>query len=317
MATLHDLFQTKCNCVYAYEKIALAELQPGSDCVSPTQKLDPDSGPESENLLEDDSDDDDEFLESYNARPIVEVLAENITAAIDRLYRLSFKVRNPATRYDLSRGLRFKEVDRDTGVDFLTLYELFDLAHVKEIIWDLRNPERIDSVDLTDGDAVLYEKEDNMVGSYDDGPQITSRKALEPDRLDNDFLVRRLAHANNVRRRQFRYWQTHQEKLASMKVEVSASEPPRMHSNRVGPLPVLAMSFATTEATKVKEDDIELSDSRSVLSSATYAMMQTEPGRDEVSLPPFPRWLEDKKEFECPYCRIMCPQSMSRKSAWE
>jgi hypothetical protein len=145
----------------------------------------------------------------------------------------------------------------------------------------------------------------------------TSILQTRHDELDSEFLVQRLAHANNIRRRQFRYWQSHQKKLAAVKAEPLHADVARSAGNETGPTMMPTPSLATTEATKLKEGDIELSDNRSVVSSATYALMQKELGHGEVRVPPFPKWLEDKKEFECPYCRIVCPRSMARKSAWE
>jgi hypothetical protein len=283
-----------------------------------------DSGviPEDEPNLEDVSEEDsenDEFLASYNAKPLADILLESIVAAIDRLYRLSFKIRYPATRFDLSRVMKFEDFDSETGTDILTHYAQFDKTHTKELLREFRAPLSATSERPTHDAEMPAESTDHFeAGVGDEDPHSTSISQTRQDELDTDYLVQRLARANNIRRRQFRYWQTHQKKLAAVKAEAVHADNVRPPGSKADlgtwkPAP----SFATTEATKAKDEDIDLGDNRSVVSSATYALMQKEPGNEEVRVPPFPEWLEDKKEFECPYCRILCPGSMGKKSAWE
>jgi hypothetical protein len=218
---------------------------------------------------------------------------------------------------NLTKVLKFEDIDSETGTDILTYYTQFDQNHIKEFLWDLRTPKPVTQKRFEQNSEIGAEvtaHSEARVGNEDS--HSTSIPQIRHDELDSEYLVQRLVHANNIRR-QFRYWQIHQKKLAAVKAEPLLADVARLAGNESGPTRMPTPSVATTEATKLKEEDIDLSDNKSVISSATYALMQKEPGRGEVRVPPFPEWLEDKKEFECPYCRIMCPGSMARKSAWE
>ncbi|KAL4882098.1 hypothetical protein BJY04DRAFT_188020 [Aspergillus karnatakaensis] len=108
-----------------------------------------------------------EDLSSYETALLETEYITTISITVDRLYELSFKIRNPRMRTGLSRALRYTEIDPSTGIDPIEHYRLTDLLYMKEAF---RSWGRVLDV-------------------------------------DSHFLVHRLATANTHRRQQFRYWE--------------------------------------------------------------------------------------------------------------
>ncbi|KAL4788603.1 hypothetical protein BJX76DRAFT_353049 [Aspergillus varians] len=112
-------------------------------------------------------DESEEDFSSYEPALLETEYITNISITVDRLYELSFRIRNPRMRSGLSRALRYTEIDPSTGIDPIEHYKPIDLLYMKAAF---RSWGRILDVD-----------------SY--------------------FLVHRLATANTHRRQQFRYWE--------------------------------------------------------------------------------------------------------------
>lgn len=130
-----------------------------------------------ENQDSDESSESEEALMSYHEDSISTIVLENARLIIDRLYKLSFKIRSPVTRLGFSKARDYREIDEETGVDLMEWYVTYDLRHVTETIaryWG------------------------------------TSQEDCE-----NHVLVQRLARANTHRRRQFGHWRRHWLKLES------------------------------------------------------------------------------------------------------
>ena len=86
-----------------------------------------------------DSDSDSEDFESYLESSLAKTALENAEGVIDRLYRLAFKIRNPATRLGFSKAQNFQQIDPDTGVDLIEVFAAFDLQHVEQILLELQH----------------------------------------------------------------------------------------------------------------------------------------------------------------------------------
>ena len=119
----------------------------------------------------DGSSEDEEELMSYQEDSISTIALGNAKLIIDRLYKLSFKIRNPATRLGFSKARGFRKIDEETGVDVIDQYASFDLRHVTDIV------------------AMYWRR--------------------SQEEYENHYLVQRLAKANTHRRRQFGQWQRH------------------------------------------------------------------------------------------------------------
>ncbi|KAL3460892.1 hypothetical protein BJX64DRAFT_289830 [Aspergillus heterothallicus] len=79
----------------------------------------------------------DEDFSSYEAAALDQEYITSISLTIDRLYALSFRIRNPKMRMGLSRALGYSEKDPDTGVDLIDAYRIEDLRHIIELftVW--------------------------------------------------------------------------------------------------------------------------------------------------------------------------------------
>ncbi len=73
--------------------------------------------PPHEYQTSDESSDEEESLLSYQKNSNVAIMLENARLIIDTLYKLSFKIRDPATRVGFSKARAYRQVDEDTGGD--------------------------------------------------------------------------------------------------------------------------------------------------------------------------------------------------------
>ena len=233
----------------------------------------------------DESSEDEEALMSYQEDPISTALLENARLIIDRPYKLSFKIRNPVTRLGFSKARGYRAIDVETGVDVMRRYAYYDLRHVAEIM-------------------ARYQQ-------------------ISPVECENHDLVQRLARANTNRRRQLNQWRRHQMKLNRVD-NIFESENKRRHSTEAAPSDYTrprnakegARSLPTT-ATKLDENNIDLNDNASAISTSTYAFIFTEDNDKGVSIPPLPEKLRTCNEFECPFCHILCSRHIASKTPWE
>ena len=238
-----------------------------------------------EALASEESSEDEDIFMSYQEGSISTIVLGNAKLTIDRLYKLSFKIRNPATRLGFSKARSYHAIDEETGINLMERYAEFDVRHVAEIVapyW---------------GMSWEYCKSHN--------------------------LVKRLAKANTNRRRQFGQWQRHKSKLESagkrfvqtINKRSNLEAAPSLFHIPQGP-EKNALSLPST-ATRLDEDNVNWDDTASAFSSSTYAVTFTEDDEKNINVPPLPEKLCADKEFECPYCHILCPSRLSNKMAWE
>ena len=225
----------------------------------------------------DESSDEEESLLSYQKNSNATIVLENARLIIDTLYKLSFKIRNPATRVGFSKARAYRQIDEDTGVDLMEAFSIWDLRHFAEIF-----------------------------GRYQQVP---------PSKCENHFLVQRLARANTRRRQQFGQWQKH-----TMKLERFNHGPiqPRPDAQPIAALSSERglLSLPST-ATKLEESKIDLDDCASIRTASTLYVLSKEDEENDVQIPPLPKELCAKNEFECPYCHIICAKRTSNKLAWK
>lgn len=233
----------------------------------------------------DESSEDEEDLMSYQEGSISGIVLENVKLMIDRLYKLSFKIRNPATRLGSSKARSYRALDEETGVDLMEQYAYFDLRHVAEIV------------------APYW--------------------GMSPGECESHDVVQRLAKANTNRRRQFGQWGRHKLKLESVGnwfVQMLNKDPNLLTAPSVLHIPQGsqkgALSLPST-ATKFNENNIDLDDNASAISSSTYAIRFAAGDGNTIDVPTLPKELCTDKDFECPYCHILCSSRLSNKMAWE
>ena len=240
---------------------------------------------------DEDDDSEEEDLSSYLTDDLSRLHLTNIAATVDRLYRLSFRIRSPAMRIGLSKAIGYTEVDPDTGVDLINEYATVDQVHIVE----------------------LFRSYGHDVG------------------VGDHFLVNRLAKANTRRRQQFRYWRKRKAKfIAYSKPNDTREEAPKDsdkndegHANILLDLntfniPHPKLSLPST-ATRLGPVNMNWDDDASMISTNTFVMMagNSKDGDESVSIPAPPDVDDRVKEFECPHCFIVCPRKTLAKKSWE
>lgn len=87
---------------------------------------------DSDSLLEGERFMDDEAPQELD-EPLAKLAFDNVRDTIDRLYRLSFRIRNPATRLGFSNAERDRLIAED-GIDLRESFIAIDLEHVGDLI---------------------------------------------------------------------------------------------------------------------------------------------------------------------------------------
>jgi hypothetical protein len=271
--------------------------------------------------------------ESDNGESDMEVLLDAVRDPIDRLYMVSTKIRNPASRLGPSRALSHTQIDEETGIDLLRVVEAFDRDHIRSLFLQYRKDKALQEHPIVDpasqdGDKNCSEGRDCVWEPI--------REVLSGQGQDS-FLVQRLARANMRRRQQFAYWKVHRDKLLwrthanistqsvrnpgedSTSQSQTQSQPilerkaPKDSSALVPP----PVPPSVTTATHLNVLRVEATEQRSVYSVSEYAPSMWQPARDAVAFPPSPRDKIGDKFFECPYCMTFCPRSTLADKAWK
>ncbi|QKX57876.1 uncharacterized protein TRUGW13939_04996 [Talaromyces rugulosus] len=226
----------------------------------------------------DDSGEDD--FESSDDESITDLLLGSVSATIDKLYHLSFKIRNPAMRLGFSESLKYHEIDPETGVNLIDQFRENDQRHLEQLF--------------------------------------ASYRSLSPANFEKDFLVRRLAKANTRRRQQFGYWKRRAQFETIFKKEIIDKTAPELENdpNLNVPAVPIAPSRPST-ATHLNVSKVNMDDDTSMVSSLTIPNMKYEGSGGYFFIPPPPKHLLDGEEFECPYCFTLCPRKMLHQTNWQ
>jgi hypothetical protein len=220
----------------------------------------------------------------------MKLVLESITDALDRLFRLAIKVRDPTTRQISSRVYSYKDVDKVTGVNVIEEYAKCDRQHILEILSCLGK-------------------------TAPDGPC--------------HYLIDRLSCANTLRRQHFGYWRRRRRKLkivqspsdipivsVTKKVQINlfgtpgeAAKPVQASTRTVSSKPYTASELDPTR--------INFEDERSNVSVSEYYPSASAPDNEFVVWPAPPSKLQGKKHFECPYCFTLCTSGYLEKRAWK
>ena len=220
----------------------------------------------------------------------------DIVDIVDNLYKLSVRIRSPTLRSRSLKAASYRPVDPDTGIDTFEQYALFDLQHTQELLSHLRSD--------------------------------SSNQKNEED----NYLIERLSKALTLRRRQFKYWRRHRDKLGTssdigdirpqllperQEVGISADKSTEDRAVNVIKAPksewMPKSLLSGTEATQHHHSLDEAVDNQSVTSYATTTRDLTGRG---IELPSPPKAVTGERDFECPYCFIICPARYGKGRAW-
>ena len=271
--------------------------------------------------------------ESDNSESEMEVLLDAVRDPIDRLYKVSTKIRNPASRLGSSRALSYNQIDEETGIDLLRAVETFDRGHVRSLFLQYRKDKALQEHPVVDPASQDGEGESSEGRDCVWEP---IREVLSSQGQDC-FLVQRLARANTRRRQQFAYWKMHRNKLLwhthasiltqsvptpredSISQSQSQSQPilERTALNDPSALIPRRVPPSVTTATHLNVPRVEAAEQHSTYSVSEYAPSMWQPARDAVAFPPLPRDKIGDKFFECPYCMTFCPRSTLADKAWK
>ena len=227
------------------------------------------------------------MLASYADESLTDTISARLESIIDRLYRLSFRIRSPATRLGTSKASGYRDIDESSGVDLIEVLAEADRKHIRELLKQISG------------------------APFDDN--------------NENYLVSRLSKANTLRRQQFGQWKRHREKLKGPKpmqnMLLENETRPRLplgeRSNPRGLLsPGEKESSRPSTATRILDRHIDLDDNRSMVSTSTYAQLHDSDSTVEF-MPIPPNIPGDRKELECPYCYILCSSKTFEKRAWE
>lgn len=261
---------------------------------------------------EEHEDEDDEGID-------MELLLDGVRDPINRLFKMSTKIRNPSTRLGSSRAANYRQIDEDTGVDFLEAIKESDLDYVASVFLEYRKVRACQ-------ENHPAEPPGGPLGENDDEVWEPIRTVLiqEQERQRtgvNFYLIERIAQANCRRRQQFAYWAKHRDKLdkhtksyQAKKTQFPTAQPHRAVENTPGTVP------SVTTATRLDVARLEVSDNRSSWTLSEYAPSTRQAGHAPVDFPPAPkrsRSIHSDKFFECPYCFFLCPKEILADKAWK
>ncbi|KIW11455.1 hypothetical protein PV08_10755 [Exophiala spinifera] len=183
----------------------------------------------------------------------IDILLEVIVGLVNRLFKLSTKIRNTSTRLGFSRAKFFESIDKDTGVDLIKAFAHYDDDYVRSVFLQYRldAPEEIRSQEAQDLSSMratetLWHQTETCElcqsrGSIPEGSTISGESQSYEDAEEDSpedieqlqhqigahYLVHRIAQANNKRRQQFGYWKEHYSKLQKHTETVLATIRPR------------------------------------------------------------------------------------------
>ena len=229
--------------------------------------------------------DDESSLDGYDDQTTSEAAFASLVDCVDRLLKLSMKVRNPAMRTGLSKGYAFSKIVEGTGLD---LFDCFADRNIDE----------------------EYVK--NILQVYN--PSLGWRDVSE------SYLVTRLAKANNQRRRQFAYWSQHRLNLITRDKKNLVKADVKNLSNRDEKAQITKQHSKPTTATHFDFTKVDLNDTGSVVSTMSMNIPDSAAlSGDHIVFPDPPEKYasqEGLKEFECPYCATICSRRLLYRREW-
>ncbi|KAI0127543.1 hypothetical protein BJ170DRAFT_377180 [Xylariales sp. AK1849] len=287
-----------------------------------------------EQTWEDSSESDEEIRFSTRTE-----LGQNMSEIIDilsNLFKLSFKIRNPATRsteHSVLRALTHKEIiqlDETTSIDLMQIYSEFDRSHVEESFQEMRRS--IQKAKVThEPDSVNVEAGSDGPANLNIGHPETALQVDDP----NHYMIERWSKSITNRRRYFAYWRRHARKLAKtdweeMEAEQPFPKQPNTSSSNFNPTQaqeqinlssqrIVARSatgktiLSGTEGTTY---DRKLGDDIDAQSTVSYASTAYNIDGSTAELPSPPVTQPGQSEFTCLYCWVVCPLRHKNGKSW-
>jgi hypothetical protein len=219
------------------------------------------------------------------------LLIRDVSDIVDRLYKISTKIRTSSNRLRSSKALQHREIDEETQVDLMETFKDADKLHIREIFRH-------------------YQGLHNASTEH--------------------HLEARLAAANTRRRQQFGHWRQHHKKMTQISsqerrhiTQPLTSATPLLGQFQTVPRKVIPANLtqvvvgpSVTTATHLTATRVRLDEQSSVISVSTYAGSET--AMDGVlEFPEAPGSFSGLKYFQCPYCFTICSSTNLERRAWK
>jgi hypothetical protein len=246
-----------------------------------------------------DSDSDD----SGEQQPELAQRLQTIVATVKSLYKLSYTIRRLGTRVVSQKAELYRDLIPGSELEYGEGFHPLDRDHVVNLLNDLRR-------------VALTSSEDR---------DVNDQRSRHPD-ASEEPLTDRLTSAITKRRRKFRYWKSHKEKLAQVAtVEIKESKQdsmPQGQERTIGAVIGKSKPDATasarsrdprteTEATRYVPAS---SDQADVVSIAPSASTARDLDGHEAMLPAPPE--THGQDWECQLCFVLCPEKEAIGSRW-
>ncbi|RDW56888.1 hypothetical protein BP5796_12955 [Coleophoma crateriformis] len=278
---------------------------------------------ESQKIFEDNFGDD----TSQDSELDIDLLLDSVRDTINRLYKLSIKIRNPSSRLGSSKAQSHQQIDRETGIDLLSVFGAFDYDYVSSLFLQYRKSKALgEHKSSIHSNSTIEQSEDNADHVWEPIRTVLSQHQTELSNATESFLIRRIAHANVRRRQQFAYWKKHRDKLSQhasifMRPIDSSKETTqdRVHIKRQDgnlPVPRTFPVQSVTTASRLNISQLNISDDRSTVAVSVYTPSEWQPGKEVVDFPDPPKQPPGEKFFECPFCFTLCSAEVLAPNAW-
>lgn len=264
--------------------------------------------------------DEDEDEEAWD----MELLVDSVRDPINRLFKMSTKIRNPSTRLGSSRAAKYRQVDEETGVELLQAMKEFDVDYVKSVFLEFQKTKARRESRIAQAPGGPPEENDDEV--WEPIKTVLTQERERESTGAHSYLIDRIAQANFRRRQQFAYWAAHRNKL---------DKHTKVYQAQKGRLPIVELHKgggkqglepaeplpSISSATGLDMARLEISsDTRSDWALSEYAPSTRQAIDTPVDFPPapkVPRKTQTDKFFECPYCFFLCPKDVLAEKAWK
>ncbi|KAI1131066.1 hypothetical protein F5Y10DRAFT_234182 [Nemania abortiva] len=224
-----------------------------------------------------------------------------LTEAIDSLYSLAVKIRNPKNRPQRSLDQMYKHMPSNERA-----------IHIRE-------REHLETT------VVAYVQRQQLLELLEDSPGDTWQNILSQYCLEDNWLIRRAGVANARRRLQFAYWKQHAQRLGDPAVELRKNLATKeKHKNKnitllaagSRPMSSAPQQSIATSATQIPPGLLKPQDSISAISHHSRISIVFSPKGDKVTWPSPPYVTGESNFFSCPHCLLLCPKSYLNSDSW-
>ncbi|KAJ2991535.1 hypothetical protein NUW58_g2479 [Xylaria curta] len=254
--------------------------------------------------------DSDAQSDSENSFNEAECRLQLIAEAINSIYCLATKIRNPKNRPQRSLDQMCKHIPSNHRATHIQ-----ELEHLETVIVAYVQRQQISEL----LEILHQSNQQNMLSQYC---------------LEDSWLIRRTGVANARRRIQFVYWKQHARRLGGSVAEPSdnfiAKE---KHNGKIitllnsgsvenqgqslnKPISSAPPQSMATSATQIPSNMLKLQDATSVISHQSRVSTIFGPKGDKVTWPPPPQVTRGSNFFSCPYCLLLCPDSYLSSDYW-